>query len=102
MQDLVDIPAAEYLSPSTARTRSAHTKKFRQFSTSTDCFKFEPAHETMVLIAQATSEGSGEPVRILAVSPEPSLFAHMQYGNRRRVRPNSQTSSPTGWLCMRV
>ena len=24
----------------------------------------------------------------------PSLFAHMKYGNRRRVRPNNQTSSP--------
>ena len=40
VQDLVDIPAAEYLTPSTVKTRSAHTKKFRQFSTSTNCFKF--------------------------------------------------------------
>ena len=46
----------------------------------------EPAHEILVLIAQATSEGSGEPA-ICAVSPEPSLFAHMNYGSRRRVRP---------------
>ena len=26
-------------------------------------------------------------LRIRAVSPEPSLFAHMRYGSRRRVRP---------------
>ena len=35
----------------------------------------EPAHEIM---AQAS-------LRILAVSPEPSLFAHVKYGSRRRV-----------------
>ena len=39
---------------------------------------------------------------ICAVLPEPSLFAHMKYGRRRRVRPKIKTSSPTGWLCMRV
>ena len=32
VQGLVDIPAAEYLTPSTVKTKSAHTKKFRQFS----------------------------------------------------------------------
>ena len=52
---------------------------------------FEPAHEIMVLM-----------VHIRAVSPEPSLFAHIKYGSRRRVRPKNQTSSPTGWLRMRV
>ena len=26
-------------------------------------------------------------LRIRAVSPEPSLFAHIKYGSRRRVRP---------------
>ena len=50
----------------------------------------EPAHEIMVLIIQATRKGSGEPahprLRIRAVSPEPSLFAHMKYRSRRRVR----------------
>ena len=53
-----------------------------------------------VLITQAISEGSGE--RICAVSPEPSLFAHMKYGSRWRVRPKHQTSSPTWWLHLRV
>ena len=40
----------------------------------------EPAHEIMVLITKATSEGSPE--------PEPSsLFAHIKYGSSRRVQP---------------
>ena len=34
-------------------------------------------------------------------SPEPSLFAHMKYGSRRKPA-KSQTSSLTGWLRMRV
>ena len=41
-------------------------------------------------------------LRICAVLPEPSLFAHMKYRSRRRVRPKIKTSSPTGWVCMRV
>ena len=39
---------------------------------------------------------------IRTVSSEPSLFAHMKYRSRRRVRPKNRTSSPTGWLRMRV
>ena len=31
---------------------------------------------------------------IRAVSPEPSLFAHMKYGSRRRVRPNIRHLAP--------
>ena len=41
-------------------------------------------------------------LRIRAVSPEPSLFAHITYGNRRMVRPKNQTCSPSGLLRMRV
>ena len=40
VEDLIDIPAAKYLTPSTARTRAAHSRKFRQISTSTDSFKY--------------------------------------------------------------
>ena len=40
VNDLVDIPSSAYLTPSTSKTRSSHTKKFRQFSPSTYCFKF--------------------------------------------------------------
>ena len=38
-------------------------------------------------------------------SPEPSLFAHMKYGNRWRVIPKNtknQIFSLTGWLHMRI
>ena len=58
--------------------------------------EFEPGHEIMVLITQATSEGSGESA-ICAVSPEPSLFAHMKYGSRWRVWPNTRHLAP---LCV--
>ena len=40
-------------------------------------------------------------IGICAVSPKPSLFAHMTYGSRRRA-DQKQTSSPMGWLRMRV
>ena len=33
-------------------------------------------------------------MRIRAVSPEPSLFAHMKYGSRRRVRPKIRHLAP--------
>ena len=41
-------------------------------------------------------------LHIRAASLEPSLFAHTKCGSRRRVRSKQQTSSPTGWLRMRV
>ena len=40
VEDLIDIPASKYLTPSTATTRAAHSRKFRQYSTSSDSFKF--------------------------------------------------------------
>ena len=40
VNDLIDIPAADYLTPAISRTRSSHRKKYRQFSNSTDTFKF--------------------------------------------------------------
>ena len=37
---------------------------------------------------------------IRAVSPEPSLFAHLKYGSRRRVRPNIRDLDPlVGCAC---
>ena len=39
-------------------------------------------------------------LRIRAVSPEPSLFAHMKYGSGRRVRPQIRHLAPLdGWTC---
>ena len=59
------------------------------------------AHEIMVLITQATSEGSGEPARPRSLdrafavrTPEPPLFAHMEYGSRQRVRPKIRHLTP--------
>ena len=40
IHNLIDIPPDNYLTPSTTRTRSTHSKKYRQFSPSTDSFKF--------------------------------------------------------------
>ena len=37
-----------------------------------------------------------------AVSPEPLLFANIKYGSRQKSLTKNQTSSPVGWLCMRV
>ena len=60
---------------------------------------FEPAHEIMVLIAYANSEGSGETAHL---SPEPSLFAHMKYGSRRRARPKTRHLAPLdGCACVK-
>lgn len=40
VNDLVDIPADSYLTPASGRTRSSHSRKFIQFATSSDTFKF--------------------------------------------------------------
>ena len=41
-------------------------------------------------------------LRISTVSPEPSLFAHMQNGCRQTIWPKIRHLPPTGWLRMRV
>ena len=40
IHNLNDIPPANHLTPSTTRTRVTHSKKYRQFSPSTDSFTF--------------------------------------------------------------
>ena len=40
VQDLVDIPAADYLTAVTVKTRAMHARMFRQFSTSTESLNF--------------------------------------------------------------
>ena len=40
IHDLVDIPAAAYLTPASTRTRANHTKKLRQISSRSDQYKF--------------------------------------------------------------
>ena len=46
---LVNVPVTSYLTPSTTRTRAAHARKFRQFSSSTDSFKFSSVPRTVPL-----------------------------------------------------
>ena len=40
VNDMIDIPADEYLTKGASRTRSAHSKKYRQYRTSTDSLKY--------------------------------------------------------------
>ena len=54
-------------------------------------------YESMVLITRRPVKA-----QVSAVSPNPSLFAHMKYGSRRRVRSRIRRLAPTGWLRMRV
>ena len=40
VNDMIDIPADEYLTKGASRTRSAYSKKYRQYRTSTDSLKY--------------------------------------------------------------
>ena len=40
VNDMIDIPADDYLTKGASRTRSAHSRKYRQYHTSTDSLKF--------------------------------------------------------------
>ena len=40
LHGLVDIPADDYLTPASTRTRALHTKKLRQYASSTDALKY--------------------------------------------------------------
>ena len=62
-----------------------------------------PRQANLVLIAYASSEGSGEParsLRIRAVSPEPSLLAHTSSESRGTFRQKTRSLAPlNGWTC---
>ena len=61
INDLTDIPADEYLTKLPSRTRSAHSKKYRQYSASTDSFKFSFFPRTIPLLNSlpaSVTEGS--------------------------------------------
>ena len=49
VQDLVDISDTDYLTPATVMTRFTHSRKLRQFSTSSDSFKFSLFPRTIPL-----------------------------------------------------
>ena len=60
----------------------------------------EPAHPRSLTWAFASAQ-SHQRLRIRAVSPEPVLFAHMQYRSRRRVRPKIRHLAPLdGCACV--
>ena len=61
----------------------------------------EPAHEIMVLITQATSEDSGEPADPRSLTRAFAVRTHAVWKLTKGSTKN-RTSSPTGWLCMRV
>jgi len=44
----IDIEASDYLTPSYSRTRSAHSFKYRQYSSSTDAFKYSFFPRTII------------------------------------------------------
>ncbi|VDI50680.1 Hypothetical predicted protein, partial [Mytilus galloprovincialis] len=45
VNDLVDIPCDTYLTPMSSRTRLSHTKKFRQYLTKTNGYKYSFSQE---------------------------------------------------------
>ena len=61
----------------------------------------EPSHEIMVPITQATSEGSGKPANPRSFARAFAARSHEVWKETKGPTKN-QTSSPTGWLCMRV
>ena len=61
----------------------------------------EPAHEIIVLITQATSEGSGEPVHLRSLARAFAVHTHEVWKWTKDPTKN-QTSSFTGWLHIHV
>ena len=54
----------------------------------------------LVLIVYVSSEGSGEPAHIRAVSPEPQLLAHTSSESRGTFRQKAWSLAPlNGWAC---
>ena len=47
LHGLVDIPADDYLTPASTRTRALRTKKLRQYASSTDALKYSFFHRTI-------------------------------------------------------
>ena len=52
---LIDIPPTDYLTQTNSRTRSAHKYKYKQYSTSTDCFKYSFPEDNPTLEQTTTS-----------------------------------------------
>ena len=63
--------------------------------------RFEPAYEIMVLTTQATREGSGKPAHLHSLARAIAVCTHEVWKKMKGPTKN-QTSSPTGWLRMRI
>ena len=62
---------------------------------------YEPAHEIIVLITKATSEGSGKPVHPHSLARAFAVRMH-EVWKQTKGQTKHQISSRTGWLRMRV
>ena len=61
--------------------------------------QFGPRQANLVLIAYASSEGSGEPLHPRSL-PEPSLLAHTSSESRGTFRQKARSLAPlNGWAC---
>ena len=60
---------------------------------STNELVVEPAHDVMDLSHRRPAKAQAS-LCIPAVSPEPLLFAHIKYGNKRRVQPKTRHVVP--------
>ena len=59
-----------------------------------------PRQANLVLIAYASSEGSGEPAHPRSLPPEPSLLAHTNSESRGTFRQKARSLAPlNGWAC---
>ena len=61
----------------------------------------EPAHEIMVLITKAASEGSGEPAHSRSLARAFAVRTHAVWKYTKGLTKN-QTSISFGWQCLRV
>ena len=62
-------------------------------------FLFGPRQANLVLIANASSEGSGEPARMRSLA-EPPLLAHTSSESRGTFRQKARSLAPlNGWTC---
>ena len=61
---------------------------------------YKPAHERLWYFSHRRPAKAQASLRICAVSSEPLLFTHMNYGSRRRVRPKIRHLAPlNGCAC---
>ena len=68
--------------------------------TQNNCFVNGPRQANLILIAYASSEGSGEPTHICAVLPEPPLLAQTSRESRGTFRQKARSLAPLNdWAC---